>query len=59
MQVYPIVREMHQHVEDEDVKEGCDRLVQVLMRDEEDEAGGEPRIQEVQEEGEDDQMIEV
>jgi hypothetical protein len=35
VQVYPIIRECHLHVEDDDVREGCDRLVQVLMRDEE------------------------
>ncbi|KAI9818681.1 MAG: hypothetical protein M1832_004156 [Thelocarpon impressellum] len=33
--VYPIVRETHLHVEDEVVREACDRLVQVLARDEE------------------------
>ncbi|KAI1945735.1 Protein hgh1 [Ophidiomyces ophidiicola] len=39
VQVYPLIRECHLHVEDEDVREGCDRLVQVLMRDEEGEGG--------------------
>jgi hypothetical protein len=34
-QVYPFVRECHLHVEDEEVREACDRLVQVIMRDEE------------------------
>ena len=34
VQVYPLVRETHSHVEDEDVQETCDRLVQVIMRDE-------------------------
>jgi len=33
--VYPIIRETHLRVENEDVREACDRLVQVLMRDEE------------------------
>ena len=33
--VYLIVREVHLAVEDEGVREGCERLVQVLMRDEE------------------------
>ncbi|WEW59451.1 Protein hgh1 [Emydomyces testavorans] len=37
VQVYPLIRECHLHVEDENVREGCDRLVQVLMRGEEDE----------------------
>jgi Domain of unknown function (DUF384) len=41
VQVYALVRECHQMVEDEEVREACDRLVQVLMRDEvDDEAGG-------------------
>lgn len=35
IKVYPIVRECHLHVDDEDVRAACDRLVQVLMRDEE------------------------
>lgn len=35
VQVYPFVRECHLHVEDENVREACDRLVQVIMRDEE------------------------
>jgi hypothetical protein len=35
--VYPLIRETHLHIEDENVQEACDRLVQVLMRDEEDE----------------------
>jgi hypothetical protein len=35
VKVYPIVRECHLHVSDEKVQEACDRLVQVLMRDEE------------------------
>ncbi|EDN11187.1 conserved hypothetical protein [Histoplasma mississippiense (nom. inval.)] len=38
--VYPIIRECHLHVDDEGTREGCDRLVQVLMRDEEGEANG-------------------
>ncbi len=33
--VYPVVRETHAAVEDEGVREVADRLVQVLMRDEE------------------------
>ncbi|KAK1065139.1 Protein hgh1 [Friedmanniomyces endolithicus] len=64
VQCYPIVRELHLQVEDEGVREGCDRLVQVLMRDEEGEEGDAevstvaPRVQEV-EEDEDDQIVEV
>lgn len=33
--VYPIIRETHLQVEDDGVREACERLVQVLMRDEE------------------------
>lgn len=39
IQVYPIVRETHLQVEDDGVREACERLVQVLMRDEEGEEG--------------------
>lgn len=35
IKVYPIIRECHLHVDDEAVREACDRLVQVLMREEE------------------------
>ena len=69
VKVYPIVRELHLQVEDEGVREGCDRLVQVVMRGEEgDEVpempkvqeleDTEPRVQEV-EEDEDDRIVEV
>jgi hypothetical protein len=36
--VYYIIRECHLAVDDDEVRDGCDRLVQVLMRDEEEEA---------------------
>ncbi|KAI5305321.1 hypothetical protein KEM56_004733 [Ascosphaera pollenicola] len=35
IKVYPLIRECHLHVEDDNVREVCDRLVQILMRDEE------------------------
>lgn len=35
VRVYPIIRETHLQIADEDVREACERLVQVLMRDEE------------------------
>ncbi|KAF2007007.1 DUF383-domain-containing protein [Amniculicola lignicola CBS 123094] len=35
VKVYPIVRECHLQVEDEGVREACDRVVQILMRKEE------------------------
>jgi hypothetical protein len=37
IKVYPVIRETHLRVEDDDVREACERLVQVLMRDEENE----------------------
>ena len=37
---YLVVRECHVAVEDEGVREGCERLVQVLMRDEEGDVKG-------------------
>ena len=31
IKVYPIIRECHLQVEDDEVREGCDRIVQMLM----------------------------
>ena len=62
VKVYPIVRETHLHINDEEVREACDRLVQVIMRDEEGEgeAEGEKKIVEMEEdEDEDEQIIDV
>lgn len=61
IKAYPIIRECHLHVENEKVREACDRLVQVLLRDEADAdaddgkhvAGGQPH----NEEEDDDQKI--
>ncbi|KXX73412.1 Protein HGH1 [Madurella mycetomatis] len=53
--VYPIIRETHLRVDEEGVREACERLVQVLMRDEAEpgtEAGAEV-------EDEDDRIVEV
>ncbi|KAJ9607991.1 Protein hgh1 [Cladophialophora chaetospira] len=47
VQVYPLVRETHAHVQDEGVSEACDRLVQILMRDEVEEE--ESKVEEVDE----------
>lgn len=61
VKVYPIVRELHMQVNDENVREGCDRLVQVLMRGEEGDrnpAADMPKVQEL-EEDEDEQIVEV
>ena len=58
VKVYPIVRECHLHVEDDRVREACDRLVQVLLRDEEGE--GLPDQHEIEViEDEDSRIIEV
>jgi hypothetical protein len=35
VKVYPIIRECHLQVEDEDVREACDRVVQIIQRNEE------------------------
>ncbi|KAM0463969.1 hypothetical protein ACHAO4_000694 [Trichoderma viride] len=59
--VYPIVRETHMRVNDEGVQEACDRLVQVLMRDEATEDAPEEveeRVKEI-EEDEDEELVEV
>lgn len=37
VKVYPLIRETHLHVQHDGVKEACERLVQVLMREEGDE----------------------
>ncbi|WYZ45288.1 hypothetical protein EsH8_VIII_000604 [Colletotrichum jinshuiense] len=50
VKVYPIIRETHSRVDDEGVRDACDRLVQVLMADEEPAEGegeGEPKIKEI------------
>lgn len=60
---YPIIRETHLHVEDEAVREACDRLVQILLRDEEGEGGVEapPASQagHVEDEDEDEKIVEI
>jgi hypothetical protein len=61
--VYPIVRECHLHVEDENVREAAERVAQVLLRDEE-ELGGfvqssDDREGPKEEEDEDDKIVEI
>ncbi|EPS42775.1 hypothetical protein H072_3242 [Dactylellina haptotyla CBS 200.50] len=54
LQVYPIIREVHLAVEDDEIREICERLVNVLQRDEE-----EPkRIQEI-EDDEDGEIVDL
>jgi len=63
IKVYPIVRECHLHVEDDEVRESCDRLVQVIMRDEEGEGKDEAEMARIKElaaeEDEEEQMVEI
>lgn len=54
IKVYPVIRETHLRVKDEGVRVACERLVQVLMLDDEVEERGEPRVQEIEEEEEED-----
>lgn len=62
VKVYPIIRETHLRVHDEGVQDACERLVQVLMRDE-DEPCSQPRVEEIDQgdapDDDDDQIVEV
>ena len=65
VKIYPIIRECHLNVENEDVRNACDRLVQVVLRDEAPEEEGEkPVIKEIENDndgdndGDDDEKIE-
>jgi hypothetical protein len=57
VKVYPIIRETHLRVEKEGVQDVCERLVQVLMRDEHPAASG--SVEEIEDEDEDEQIVEV
>ncbi|KAI9726183.1 MAG: hypothetical protein M1828_001856 [Chrysothrix sp. TS-e1954] len=61
VKVYPIIRELHIHADDEGIQEACDRFVQVIMRDEEGETtnGDTSKIEDVVDDDEDDQIIDV
>ncbi|KAL5401379.1 hypothetical protein PMIN06_008455 [Paraphaeosphaeria minitans] len=75
VKVYPIVRECHLQVEDDGVREACDRVVQIIMRNEEGEeeeiphgamsaagAGAGKMValkNEAEEEDEDEQIVEI
>ncbi|KAF2687521.1 DNA-binding protein-like protein HGH1 [Lentithecium fluviatile CBS 122367] len=75
VKVYPIVRETHLHVENEDVREACDRIVQMIMRKEEGEeedeipdgavvkaGAGAPKLVELkddEEEDEDEKIVDI
>lgn len=56
--VYPVIRETHARVQDEGVQNACERLVQVLMRDEEDEKPV-SRVEEIGDDDDDEQILEV
>ncbi|KAK0641602.1 hypothetical protein B0T16DRAFT_461645 [Cercophora newfieldiana] len=58
VKVYPIIRETHARVEDEGVQEVCERLVNMLMRDEEETGREMGRIEGVVDD-EDDKVVEV
>jgi hypothetical protein len=57
VKLYPIVRETHLHVDDDDVREICDRIVQVIMRDEEDDQRGDDAVPEVVKSGGSEQKV--
>jgi hypothetical protein len=60
IKVYPIIRECHLHVDDEGVRETCDRLVQVLMRGEEGEEHPDlAQIEAPQKQDEDEKVVEL
>lgn len=60
IKVYPIIRECHLHVDDEGVRETCDRLVQVLMRGEEGEENPDlAQIEAAQKQDEDEKVVEL
>ncbi|KAK4165878.1 hypothetical protein QBC43DRAFT_314435 [Cladorrhinum sp. PSN259] len=54
VQVYPVIRETHLRVDEEGVREACDRIVQVLMADE-----AEPGAEEVVEDDDEEKVVEV
>ncbi|KAF2724475.1 DUF383-domain-containing protein [Polychaeton citri CBS 116435] len=58
VKVYPIIRELHMQNEDEDVRAACDRVVQIIMRDEEGEGKDMPKIQEI-EDDEEDRIVDI
>jgi hypothetical protein len=61
--VYPIVRECHLHVDNEDVRDAAERVAQVLLRDENELEGGFVQSanqgEAVKEEDEDDKIVEI
>jgi hypothetical protein len=58
VKVYPVIRETHARVNHEGVQDACERLVQVLMRDEE-EPTSSSRVEELDGDDDDEKMVEV
>lgn len=56
VKVYPVIRELHLKREAESIQEGCVRLVNVLMRDEEGENGNIEKVKEL-DDGDDDYKV--
>lgn len=57
IKVYPLIRETHLRVKDEGVRIACERLVQVLMLDDEVEEASAPRVVELDEDEDDDEKV--
>lgn len=57
--VYAVMRELHMHTESPDVQEACDRVVQIIARDEEGEGEEPPQPPKVQEIDDEDELVEV
>ncbi|KKY27073.1 putative dna-binding protein hgh1 [Phaeomoniella chlamydospora] len=60
VKVYPFIRECHLHVENEAVRDACDRLVQLLLRDEAPHEGEETsRVEEIEDDDDDEKIEEL
>lgn len=59
VKVYPVIRELHLKREAESVQEGCVRLVNVLMRDEEGSNGQIEKVKEVEDNADDYKVEEI
>ncbi|KAG9663299.1 DUF383-domain-containing protein, partial [Aureobasidium melanogenum] len=57
--VYAVIRELHLHTESPDVQEACDRVVQIIARDEEGEGEEPPQPPKIEELDEEDELVEV
>ncbi|KAM7202906.1 protein of unknown function (DUF383) domain containing protein [Rhypophila sp. PSN 637] len=55
--VYPVIRETHLRVDDEEVREACERLVNVIMADEEDDTKNGEEKKAIEEVDEDDEKV--